>query len=143
MFQEPCEPSIKQSEAVSEDLFFEERVAPRRAPRRNGRDKYAASPQAWALKSRALDGVKVDFDLITIDVHNAPTRVVDITHVFVPEAMRGQGIAERAVLHLIKLVELGRFPGYEKLLATCSYVSETFLAKHAELRLIFVERPMP
>jgi predicted GNAT family acetyltransferase len=123
-------------ESETEDLFVEERVVPRRGLRRNlNRD--AESPTAWTLKSRALEGVHINFDLIAMDINSASVRVVDIIHVFVPEALRGQGIAERAVLHLIELVRSGRFPGYEKLKATCLYVSETFLAKHPELRSMF------
>lgn len=130
------------------EWFVEEREAGRAARTRarrggDGGEPNPERPRLWTLKSKTLDGVIIDFETTLIDVGDTSTSVVDVLHVFVPSAMRGRGVAERAVLQLVDIVRSRRLLGCEKMVATCSYVSETFLPNHPELATLFVDRPHP
>lgn len=55
-------------------------------------------------------------------------RVIDLTHTFVPEALRGRGLAEklcRAAFEYAKSQGL-------KVVPSCSYISGAYLKRHTE-----------
>ncbi len=58
--------------------------------------------------------------------------VMDIYHVFVPENMRGQGMAEKLAEAAFKFA---RVEGL-KIKPTCPYIRDTFLKKHPELAFL-------
>ena len=59
-------------------------------------------------------------------------KTIDISRVFVPEAARGQGLAEQLALAAFAWAKKY---GYS-IVPTCPYIRDTFLKKHAELRIL-------
>ena len=63
-----------------------------------------------------------------IHTNESKTAGIEIQHVYVPEAFRGHGIAERLVKKAIALASEHDCP----IIPTCSYVAQTFLPRHPD-----------
>lgn len=61
--------------------------------------------------------------------------ILDIHHTFVPESMRGKGIAEKLAQAAFEHAEKNGL----KIIATCPYIRDTFLKKHPEWKRIVAE----
>jgi predicted GNAT family acetyltransferase len=61
--------------------------------------------------------------------------ILDIHHTFVPESMRGRGIADRLAAAAFEYAEKNGL----KIIPTCSYIKDTFLKKHPEWDRIVAE----
>jgi predicted GNAT family acetyltransferase len=64
-----------------------------------------------------------------IEYRERPNRVLDLTHTFVPVALRGGGIASRLTAHAL---DYARAHGF-KVLPSCPFVA-TFIARHPDYR---------
>lgn len=60
---------------------------------------------------------------------------LDVHHVFVPDAFRGQGLSERMVKFAFDFAKRNRM----KIIPSCPYVKEKFLPEHPEYRDIVSE----
>ena len=60
---------------------------------------------------------------------------MDMDHTITPESMRGRGIAEHVTLAAFQFCER---EGY-RVIPTCTYISDTFLSRHPELRPLVIE----
>ena len=59
--------------------------------------------------------------------------VMDIQHVYVPKAFRGQGVAEGLVNKALSVAKRNKW----KIRPTCTYVRDTFFARYPELQQEF------
>jgi predicted GNAT family acetyltransferase len=64
-----------------------------------------------------------------ISYREAPGRVLDFNHTYVPPASRGGGIASQLTAHALRFAREG---GY-RVIASCPFVG-AYIARHAEYR---------
>lgn len=62
--------------------------------------------------------------------------IMDIQHVYVPKEHRGHGVAEGLVKKALTVAKLNAW----RVVPTCSYVRDTFFARHPELFQEFCEQ---